>query len=200
MAYDKVVDSSVLDAGLTVIADAIRAKSGISDSLDFPTAMADAIAAIEAGGGGGNFFMGEITPSDGIIEIDLASYGVRCDKNNTPRARFLLEKTLEVSDISHTKSRVLFYLGYSTDEEYNAPKNNRDYVVLIDYQTSGSYFRSAKQTSVSSMWRGGNPDGTTAHAFVKGSITDEEAIIRIASPTTPFGLVAGRTYIWGVFY
>lgn len=51
MAYDKLVDSSVLDAGLKSIADAIRVKGGTSDSLAFPTAMAEAIAAIEAGGG-----------------------------------------------------------------------------------------------------------------------------------------------------
>lgn len=50
MAYDKVVDSSVLDAGLKQIADAIREKGGTSDNLAFPQAMADAIAAIEAGG------------------------------------------------------------------------------------------------------------------------------------------------------
>jgi hypothetical protein len=51
MAYDKVVDSTVLDAGLKQIADAIREKGGTSDNLAFPQAMADAIAAIEAGGG-----------------------------------------------------------------------------------------------------------------------------------------------------
>lgn len=50
MAYDKVVDSSVLDAGLTQIADAIREKGGTSDSLAFPTDMAEAIAAIQTGG------------------------------------------------------------------------------------------------------------------------------------------------------
>lgn len=53
MAYDKVVDSYVLDAGLKQIADAIREKAGTTDSLAFPAAMAEAIAAIEAGGGGG---------------------------------------------------------------------------------------------------------------------------------------------------
>lgn len=52
MAYDKVVDSAVLDAGLKAIADAIREKGGTSDNLDFPTAMAEAIAAIESGVGG----------------------------------------------------------------------------------------------------------------------------------------------------
>lgn len=50
MAYDKVVDSSVLDAGLKQIADAIREKGGTSDNLAFPTAMAEAIAAIDVGG------------------------------------------------------------------------------------------------------------------------------------------------------
>lgn len=53
MPYDKVVDSAVLDAGLKQVADAIREKGGTSDSLTFPSAMAEAIAAIQAGGGGG---------------------------------------------------------------------------------------------------------------------------------------------------
>lgn len=50
MAYDKVVDSSKLDAGLKTIADAIREKAGISDDLAFPSAMAEAIASIKSGG------------------------------------------------------------------------------------------------------------------------------------------------------
>lgn len=53
MAYDKVVDSAVLETGLTKIAAAIREKGGTTDALAFPDAMAAAIAAIEAGGGGG---------------------------------------------------------------------------------------------------------------------------------------------------
>ena len=50
MAYDKAVDSAVLDAGLTAIANAIREKGGTSDPIAFD-AMANAIAAIEGGGG-----------------------------------------------------------------------------------------------------------------------------------------------------
>ena len=65
MAYDKVVDSSVLDAGLKQIADAIREKGGTSDNLAFPTAMANAIAAIEAGGIAGYFMQsGSITVTE----------------------------------------------------------------------------------------------------------------------------------------
>ena len=64
MAYDKVVDSAVLDAGLKQIADAIREKGGTSDNLAFPTAMAEAIAAIEAGGVGIKYATGRITPAE----------------------------------------------------------------------------------------------------------------------------------------
>lgn len=64
MAFDKVVDSSVLDAGLKQIADAIRAKAGTSGNMAFPTAMAEAIAAIEAGGGSGGMSSGTITFSE----------------------------------------------------------------------------------------------------------------------------------------
>lgn len=63
MAYDKVVDSAVLNAGLTQIANAIREKAGTSDSLAFPAAMAEAILAIEAGGGGANIVAGTYTPA-----------------------------------------------------------------------------------------------------------------------------------------
>lgn len=64
MAYDKVVDSTVLNAGLTAIANAIREKGGTSGTLAFPDGMAEAIAAIEAGGG--NFVTGTFTTTDDI--------------------------------------------------------------------------------------------------------------------------------------
>ncbi len=47
MAIDKAVDSAALDAGLTSIADAIRAKSGTSAQLDFPNGFSAAVKAIE---------------------------------------------------------------------------------------------------------------------------------------------------------
>ena len=50
MAYDKIVDSAVLDAGLTSVADAIRQKGGTSASLSFPQGFVDAIGEISGGG------------------------------------------------------------------------------------------------------------------------------------------------------
>lgn len=51
MALDKVIDSAVLDAGLTSVADAIRAKGGTSEQLAFPNGFVSAVEGIQAGGG-----------------------------------------------------------------------------------------------------------------------------------------------------
>lgn len=50
MAFDKVVDSTVLDTKLTAIADAIRGKTGGTEGMTLD-AMVSAIEGIEAGGG-----------------------------------------------------------------------------------------------------------------------------------------------------
>lgn len=49
MAYDKVVDSAALDAALTDIANAIRAKTGKTDPLTIEQ-MPSAIKGISGGG------------------------------------------------------------------------------------------------------------------------------------------------------
>lgn len=51
MAFDKVVDSAALDAGMTAVADAIRAKAGTTEPLAWPDGFATAISGIETGGG-----------------------------------------------------------------------------------------------------------------------------------------------------
>lgn len=47
MAY-KIVDGETLDAGLTQVADAIRAKAGTAEALAFPDGMAEAVANFSA--------------------------------------------------------------------------------------------------------------------------------------------------------
>ena len=51
MALDKVVDSAALDAGMSAVADAIRAKAGTTEPLAWPDGFATAISEIETGGG-----------------------------------------------------------------------------------------------------------------------------------------------------
>lgn len=52
MAIDKVIDSTVLNANLTTVANAIRAKGGTSAALAFPDGFVSAVGAIETGSGG----------------------------------------------------------------------------------------------------------------------------------------------------
>lgn len=52
MAVDKLVDSTQLNADLTTVANAIRAKSGGSGSLAFPSGFVTEIGNIPSGGGG----------------------------------------------------------------------------------------------------------------------------------------------------
>ena len=54
MAFDKVVDSAVLDAGMKSVADAIRAKAGTTDLLEWPDGFKAAVEGIQTGGGGGS--------------------------------------------------------------------------------------------------------------------------------------------------
>ena len=49
MAYDKVVDSTVLENGLSSIADAIRAKTGTGGTLAFPSGFVSAIEGLSVG-------------------------------------------------------------------------------------------------------------------------------------------------------
>lgn len=50
MAYDKVVDSTVLNAGLTQIAEAIRAETGTGGTLAFPSGFVSAVEGLSSGG------------------------------------------------------------------------------------------------------------------------------------------------------
>lgn len=51
MADLKVIDAEQLDSDLTIVADAIRSKSGTAEKLDFPHGMKQSIESISSGGG-----------------------------------------------------------------------------------------------------------------------------------------------------
>ena len=105
MSLDKVVDSAALDTQLTSIADAIRAKTGGSDSLVFPDGFLQAIAAIEAGGGSGGgqaFQCGTVVSADGtnlVVPCTLDNILiVRKFPPNSKYTAYLLNANLLVAD------------------------------------------------------------------------------------------------------
>ena len=61
MALDKVVDSAMLDTGMTVVANAIRAKAGITNQLLWPEGFKAAVDGIQTGGGSSPGAPGDIT-------------------------------------------------------------------------------------------------------------------------------------------
>lgn len=66
MAYDKVVDSAQLDAGLVSVADAIRAKGGTDAQLAFPSGFVLALQAISGEGQ-----VVEIVPAQNTTQISV---------------------------------------------------------------------------------------------------------------------------------
>ena len=199
MAIDKAVDSAALEAALKASADAIREKTGDAASIPWDAAkgFADAIAAIEAGGGSGGAIVGEVTPSEGQITIDLSGYGVANDANNTPRAMFLLEKVLNTNDNTHTKNRVFFTAKVSSDNCTYAPENTRYTVSVCLYSTSGSSSLKVVNTSVANMWDS-SATGANNFSTIAGKITSGGAEMYISDPAKSYGPISGRTYIWGV--
>ena len=73
MAYDKVVDSTVLENGLTQIADAIRAKTGTGGTLAFPSGFVSAIEGL-SGGGATEPYIEETYDANGQL-IDAVMHG-----------------------------------------------------------------------------------------------------------------------------
>lgn len=72
MAYDKLVDSAQLDADLTSVADAIRAKGGTDAQLAFPAGFVSAVQAISTGGGGNGIISQDVmTATEGLTIYEL---------------------------------------------------------------------------------------------------------------------------------
>ena len=73
MAYDKVVDSTVLNSGLTQIAGAIRSKTGTGGTLTFPSGFVSAIEGL-SGGGATEPYIEETYDQNGQL-IDAVMHG-----------------------------------------------------------------------------------------------------------------------------
>lgn len=71
MAIDKAVDSAVLDADLTSVADAIRAKGGITGEIAFPSGMVTAINNISTGATVKTASGSAKTSSRGLITLNI---------------------------------------------------------------------------------------------------------------------------------
>ena len=101
MAFDKVVDSAALDAGMKSVADAIRAKTGTTDLLAWPDGFKAAVEGIQTGGGQA-FQFGTVVSADGtnlVVPCTLDNILiVRKYVTSTRNVAYLLNATLLVAD------------------------------------------------------------------------------------------------------
>lgn len=98
MAYDKIIDSAALDAAMTATADAIRAKTGSSDKIEW-TEQGFA-AAVEGISGGGDdlkaSFIGLLdgTMADPVLPEGLTKLGSYALYNNNTIKKLVLPESL----------------------------------------------------------------------------------------------------------
>lgn len=177
MAYDKLVDSAALDAGLKTIADAIREKGGTTDSLAFPDAMVAAIAAIEAGGGstilGFPFICGSYTLAE-TPYVDTQLYNM-CSYNDVINA-FGSKPTSFVGGW-WLKGGYKSETGYSPFYGLGVNKTPQDYI----------YMPAVGNNS-------GTPS-TTGKCNILGILRSESKGVYI-STANPYVFRAGDTYEW----
>ena len=101
MAFDKVVDSVALDAGMKSVADAIRAKTGTTDLLAWPDGFKAAVEGIQTGGGQA-FQCGTVVSADDtnlVVPCTLDNILiVRKYLTSTGNVAYLLNATLLMAD------------------------------------------------------------------------------------------------------
>lgn len=126
MALDKAVDSAMLDAGMTSVADAIRAKCGKTDPLVWPDGFKAAVEAISGGGNGGPYTnvdllrTVEVTEDVSAIQIDWMQEWAEYDNFiiRPNKIYFSVDDWLYV-DVNSTGKAVYAEKRISYDEAYS---------------------------------------------------------------------------------
>lgn len=185
MAYDKVIDSAALEAALKASADAIRGKTGGSGSIpwDAVKGFAEAIAAIEAGGGSGGdingakYVCGSFTPESDIT----SNYEIEHEtlpKGDITRDVFFIwcsYDTMLLADGSWGKSRFL----WGAQVSYKHPTAGTENAFgVIAYTTSSGAF-----------------NGTT-YVPVRNETQPAYASKFTFSASSSYKLSAGTKYYW----
>lgn len=188
MAYDKVIDSSALDANLASIAEAIRTKGGTTDQLVFPAGFISAIEAIEAGSG--DIVVGSFTLTESLTISSPLYIDITFPKNEFPFMYCVFEdmQNLKYDDTSHIVARIINVMCIKV---YNTFYN--EYLATSVYMKSGSYSRNYVDQIISYTSNGYAIAGGVCGSMAI-SLSDNQ--IRFKPPTNGNDYLAGRTYYY----
>lgn len=192
-----IVNSTMLDAGLTQIANAIRAKGGTSAQLAFPDGMAAAIAAIEAGGGGADVFHSEITPatSGEVITVQLA---------DTARDVRVIVVRMQGTNFSGSVYSSVCSIGVVLGSPPRSDSAMASVQIGTVYYKSGNSWDTS--SSISAMYYNSVPDGSYDYNSYKvwhGTTNSAPPTIKLFTTDgvdKKYGLLVGETYdVWAIF-
>ena len=160
MSLDKVIDSAALDAGMTAVADAIRAKAGTTEPLAWPDGFAAAISGIETGGGGASWVtisetlpnamyrLGDVNMDGSLTQddaIEIMNY-LGGDADFSSVQKVLADVDLG-RDIAQADAMAIMgiiagnytpTLGWATAVEYAAAKVGDDVKAVFEITVNGS--------------------------------------------------------------
>lgn len=189
MAIDKAIDSAVLDANLATVADAIRAKGGTSEPLSFPTGFAEAIAAIQAGGGGEGVFGEKSASGSFTLSSNAASFTFEHGLGKTPKYAIIFLGSEQ--KYSRTKALLIFAAAYAS------PSGDKQ--MCLYGKASGS---DAAGYNISSNSIDSDSSNATALWFYACPIFDaNETTISVGDATgsNALYLMANKPYYWIVW-
>lgn len=159
MALDKVIDSAALDAGMTAVADAIRAKAGTTELLAWPDGFITTIRGIETGGGGASWVtISETLPNamykigdlnmDGSLTqddaIEIANYlGGDADFSSAQKVladvyfNGMIEQNDAIAIMEIINGTYTPMFGWATAVEYASAKVGDDVKAIFEIIASG---------------------------------------------------------------
>lgn len=192
MAYDKVIDSSVLDGNLTSIANAIREKAELTENFAFPQGFIDAISGISVGGAG-NLVIGTITPTaEGIIELDDV-----IPNSNVPLCFGVFEDLVDypVPDLEHTVTRALSY--FAGRKPYDI---NPSFQLSVAYQSAGATPVKHYDSSVATFYKHETGTSKDLSSVMRCLIDGDTRKLMFLRGGSQNYMITGRTYYYFIVY
>lgn len=213
MAYDKVVDSGVLDAGMTEVAQAIRAKGGTTEQLAWPDGFKSAIESIETG----------ITPTGSVAISENGTYDVTAKATAVVNVlnnhlRFVYNNPADVSGrdgefvlivtgddtLKQVRSLDSLVVIYHASGDAPCVRSAIAMNVLLDlpiynFNTGGQFFQACKRVGADGNVTGANSIGPTDDTGITSGpgriYITENGDLRIYGNTTAYPIRAGEIVV-----
>lgn len=139
MAYDKLVDSSQLNSDLGDVADAIRAKSGGSSQLAFPSGFISEIGNISTGGASLPSIISKIDGGSCTYASDtpVQSNKIQHNLGEKPKGYIIWSEDVMLDENAYANQTLMFSYGIGLSWVNNGRTNTTGYSYAMWRKTNG---------------------------------------------------------------